>query len=311
MATRAQNGWNIYRRGSSGVVPRNHLQERHGTVQRKKHVSLKYSFIRFPMLKVPLSIRPNGKAKFLRQSVTLTAFGNPVFDKPIENIAAIFAIFKRAVGDNIFESAAYSMYEGFPAIDVSNRYFTPRGGADVEDIRPLTEEVDPNGYLAKAAGSTYVHTEENKVYYFEKAGNGKGWGTKSCRGSSCWRQTASKRLDRRSFNSATLSKSKFRSLLYLCEARNGRLVRYWEALVFLKGDSPRWEQNTISGTKPDNDTGSLREELDKNGNTCREGQTNPQKEGRIYRGRGIDYTCETSRDGGKREYGNGRGKREE
>jgi hypothetical protein len=126
------------------------------------------------MLKVPLSIRPNGKAKFLRQSVTLTAFGNPVFDKPIENIAAIFAIFKRAVGDNIFESAAYSMYEGFPAIDVSNWYFTPRGGADVDDIRPLTEEVDPNGYLAKAAGSTYVHTEENKVYYFEKAGNGKG-----------------------------------------------------------------------------------------------------------------------------------------
>ena len=126
------------------------------------------------MLKVPLSIRPSGKAKYLRQSVTLTAFGNPVFDKPIENIAAIFAIFKRAVGDNISESAAYSMYEEFPAIDVANRYFTPRGGADTEDIRPLTEEVDPNGYLAKAAGSMYVHTEENKVYYFEKAGNGKG-----------------------------------------------------------------------------------------------------------------------------------------
>ena len=114
------------------------------------------------------------QAKYLRQSVTLTAFGNPVFDKPIENIAAIFAIFKRAVGDNISESAAYSMYEEFPAIDVVNRYFTPRGGADTEKIQPLTEEVDPNGYLAKAAGSMYVHTEENKVYYFEKAGNGKG-----------------------------------------------------------------------------------------------------------------------------------------
>ena len=37
-------------------------------------------------------------------------------------------------------------------------------------------EVDPNRYLAKAASTTYVHTEEN-VYYFEKAGNGKGWGT--------------------------------------------------------------------------------------------------------------------------------------
>ena len=119
-------------------------------------------------------IRPNSKAKYLRQSATLTAFGDPVFNKPIENIAAIYAIFKRAVGDNLSEGAVCSMYEEFPAIDVTNRYFTPKGGADSQEIRPLTAEVDPNGYLAKVAGSTYVHTEENKVYYFEKAGNGKG-----------------------------------------------------------------------------------------------------------------------------------------
>lgn len=125
------------------------------------------------MLKDLLLIRPNGKVKYLRQSATLTAFGNPVFNKLIENIAAIYAIFKRAVGDGLSESAVYSMYEEFPAIEVANRYFTPRGGADSEEMRPLTAEVDPNGYLAKAAGSAYVHTEENKVYYFEKAGNGK------------------------------------------------------------------------------------------------------------------------------------------
>ena len=44
----------------------------------------------------------------------------------------------------------------------------------------LAPEVDPNGYLAKAAGTTYVHTEENKVYYFEKAE--KRWGIKSRHG---------------------------------------------------------------------------------------------------------------------------------
>ena len=27
--------------------------------------------------------------------------------------------------------------------------------------------MDPRGYLRKAAGTMYVHTEENKVYYFE------------------------------------------------------------------------------------------------------------------------------------------------
>ena len=65
------------------------------------------------------------------------------------------------------------MYEDFPTINVANRYFTLRGSADSEEIRPLMAEVDPNRYLAKAASTTYVHTEEN-VYYFEKAGNGKG-----------------------------------------------------------------------------------------------------------------------------------------
>ena len=110
--------------------------------------------------------------KYLRQSATLTAFGNTVFNKPIESIAAIFAIFKRAVGDHLSESVVHSMYEDFPAIDVANRHFTPRGSANSEEIQPLTSEVDPHGYLAKAAGSTYVHTEENKVYYFEKTSNG-------------------------------------------------------------------------------------------------------------------------------------------
>ena len=40
------------------------------------------------------------------------------------------------------------------------------------DVRPLTAEVDPLGSLLKAAGSAYVHTEDNKVYYFEKTGKG-------------------------------------------------------------------------------------------------------------------------------------------
>ncbi|KAF8953054.1 hypothetical protein BDZ97DRAFT_1767750 [Flammula alnicola] len=93
--------------------------------------------------------QPCGKVKYLHQSATFTAFGNPVFDKPIENIAAIYAIFKRAIGDNLVEGDVCSTYEDFSAIDVANRYFTPRGGAASEEIRPLTTEVDPKGYLER------------------------------------------------------------------------------------------------------------------------------------------------------------------
>lgn len=31
----------------------------------------------------------------------------------------------------------------------------------------ITQEIDPKGYLKKAAGTTYIHTEENKVHYYE------------------------------------------------------------------------------------------------------------------------------------------------
>ena len=76
------------------------------------------------------------------------------------------------MGDCLTEGTVLSTYEEFPAIDAANRYFTPKGIVAPNDIRPLTAEVDPRGSLSKAAGSAYVHTEDNKVYYYEKTGKG-------------------------------------------------------------------------------------------------------------------------------------------
>ena len=106
--------------------------------------------------------------KFLRQSATLTGLGNTSFNSALSNIAVVHAIFKRAIGSQLTDSAIQSTYTEFPAIDMANRYFTPQALALAEDVRPLTVDVDPHGTLAKAAGTAYVHTEENKVYYFQK-----------------------------------------------------------------------------------------------------------------------------------------------
>ena len=107
--------------------------------------------------------------KYLRQGATLTAFGDPVFDNVLANIAVIHTIFRRAIGQHLIEDTPQTPYTEQPAtIDVSNRYFIHEADASPEDIRSLTAEVDPFGTLARAAGTTYVHTEENKVYYFEK-----------------------------------------------------------------------------------------------------------------------------------------------
>lgn len=106
----------------------------------------------------------------------LTAFGNPVFENLLANIAVVGTIFRRAIGELLEDTqAAQSSYGERPVtIDVANRYFVPKANTLPEDIRTLTSEVDPFGTLAKAAGSAYVHTDENKVYYFEKTNGSNG-----------------------------------------------------------------------------------------------------------------------------------------
>ena len=109
--------------------------------------------------------------KYSQQSTALTAFRNPVFDKFLANIAVIHTIFRRAIGEQlqfIEDTAQPSYAEHSTTIDVVNCYFVPKANTLPEDIRSLTAEVDPFGTLAKAAGLAYIHTEENKVYYFEK-----------------------------------------------------------------------------------------------------------------------------------------------
>ena len=122
--------------------------------------------------------RPSKKVKYLRQSATVTAFGHPVYDGLVANIAIIHSIFRRAVGDHLIERRAVgdhlieeginSMFEEWPAIDVANRYFTPKAVACLEDIWPIGIDVDPFSSLNRAASSLFMHTEENKVYYFQR-----------------------------------------------------------------------------------------------------------------------------------------------
>jgi len=79
----------------------------------------------------------------------------------------IYAIFKRAIGPQLQDDVGTSQDDGYAAIDTSNRYFTTRTAGNQEGECLITDDMDPKGYLRKAAGTTYVHTEENKVYYFE------------------------------------------------------------------------------------------------------------------------------------------------
>ena len=94
--------------------------------------------------------------------------GNETFDKAAVNLAKIQTIFRQTIGNQLGEDPLYSDFKGYRALDASNRYFTPRDDRSEMDSTPLGIEVDPHGFLQQAAGSTYVHTTDNKVYYYEK-----------------------------------------------------------------------------------------------------------------------------------------------
>ena len=97
----------------------------------------------------------------------ITGYGNETFEKLTVDIARIQAIFKRSIGPQFQDEIGLSQYDGFTAIDASNRYFTLKTEKNSNDECMITNEMDPKGYLRRAAGNTYVHTEENQVHYFE------------------------------------------------------------------------------------------------------------------------------------------------
>ena len=57
------------------------------------------------------------------------------------------------------------------ALELSNRYFTPRKDMEEDDELVLSADIDPYGYLSQAAGTGLCYTEENAVLYFERQGS--------------------------------------------------------------------------------------------------------------------------------------------
>ena len=108
----------------------------------------------------------------MRQSVSITGLQSSIFEKIIHTIAEINAAFDRAVGtEKLEECQIITSYKQMSALEVSNRYFTPRKDIAEGDELTLSADIDPHGYFVNAAGSTLCHTEENTVLYFERQGS--------------------------------------------------------------------------------------------------------------------------------------------
>jgi len=108
--------------------------------------------------------------RHLRQSLTLTGFNTSTFQSVSENIGAVHDLFGRFIGkDSLQALTCIGGFGEYVSIDMSNRYFTPRreetlGATEI----PFSTDVDPHGFLGKAAGSGLFHSDENVVHYYER-----------------------------------------------------------------------------------------------------------------------------------------------
>ena len=113
-------------------------------------------------------VRHNNAAKYINQSVTITGLDEPHFAKAIENLAAIQTLFEHHIDKNDFDHWLPSRYTTYPAIELSNRYFTYRKDDPHGPSVPLGENIDPTGRLAALAGANLFHSEDNVVLYRAK-----------------------------------------------------------------------------------------------------------------------------------------------
>lgn len=101
------------------------------------------------------------------QRVVLTGYDQIPFQDSLKAITNINATFEVEVPDDQFEPFETLEVDGLTCLKFTNRYLTPKDSAGGHQILSL-DDVDPRGYLKRAAGPRYVHTEENVVQYFRQ-----------------------------------------------------------------------------------------------------------------------------------------------
>jgi hypothetical protein len=111
------------------------------------------------------SIKP-ARYKFFRQGISITGAGTSTFNEAVKAAQEIYALFHRQFPDGKLNSWSAGTYAGHQALDISNRYLTPKRDAPGIKHVPFSEAVDPRGILEDMARAGYVHGDENNVLYY-------------------------------------------------------------------------------------------------------------------------------------------------
>jgi hypothetical protein len=92
--------------------------------------------------------------------------GSPTFEEVLTSMKECYGRFERQFPDGQLEDWVGATYKDYGALNILNRYLTPRRDAPASEHIPFNKSVDPYGILEKMAKPDYVHSDENEVYYY-------------------------------------------------------------------------------------------------------------------------------------------------
>jgi hypothetical protein len=105
--------------------------------------------------------------RFIRQTVKVTGLGDTSFAQALDHLERAHLKISNNFADGAVEDYQPSMFNTFGAIEAGCRYLTKKNGANASDHIDFVDGVDPDGTLRSLMGDDYIHTEDNKVDYFE------------------------------------------------------------------------------------------------------------------------------------------------
>jgi hypothetical protein len=106
--------------------------------------------------------------KYLRQSISITGLGTATFEQSVSAVKEIHGCYERSFSEKKLQGWNAGQFGRYQALNLSNRYFTPKRDAPGLEDRPFSEGVDPKGILEAMKQAGYVHGEENEVKYFAR-----------------------------------------------------------------------------------------------------------------------------------------------
>ena len=93
-----------------------------------------------------------------------------LFNAAINGMYAIQSIFAQEFNDSML---GYSplLYNDYPIIDASNRYFSSRKDISVDQLLTFPRNVDPNGVLQSFLSHDLAYASDNVVEYYKAVDN--------------------------------------------------------------------------------------------------------------------------------------------